>query len=166
MKTNKFELLGKKWFYVVCDIFLKWIVLFLCCLIRFMLQEIQQLGWRTLGFFHSFFLSFCLITSEIFHSCKFWPFSWGSEREVFPFLYRLREEEIPNRSTVLLPMSLAASAKIDSCYLPALIPGVQCYLSVGLVDVHLYNHFRCLGTGKTVLNHLLWIQWFNVFFCV
>lgn len=127
-------------------------------------NTVTAIRLKDLGIFSCLFFSFCLITSEIFHSCKFWPFSWGSETEVFPFLYRLREEEIPNRSTVLLPMSLAASAKIDSCYLPALIPGVQCYLSVGLVDVHLYNHFRCLGTGKTVLNHLLWIQWFNMFF--
>ena len=79
---------------------------------------------------------------------------------VLSLCYRLTEEEIPNRSTVLLPMSLAASIKIDSCYLPCLIPTLQCHLSVGLVDLHLYNHFRCLGKGKTV-KHL-----YNHFRCL
>lgn len=41
---------------------------------------------KDLGIFSCLFFSFCLITSEIFHSCKFWPFSWGSEREVPYFL--------------------------------------------------------------------------------
>ncbi|XP_061177950.1 intermembrane lipid transfer protein VPS13B-like [Saccostrea echinata] len=61
--------------------------------------------------------------------------------------HELTEEDLPDRSSILLPTSLAASVKIDSSYLPCLIPVLQCYVNVSLVGVHLYNHFRCLGSG-------------------
>ncbi|XP_055998709.1 intermembrane lipid transfer protein VPS13B-like isoform X2 [Ostrea edulis] len=61
--------------------------------------------------------------------------------------HELSDEDLPNRCSVLLPTSLAAAVKIDSCYLPCLIPVLQGHINVSLVRIHLYNHFRCLGKG-------------------
>lgn len=49
---------------------------------------------------------------------------------------------------MVLPMSLAACIRVDSCFVPSLIPTLQISLSIGLIEVHLSNHLQQMGDGK------------------
>ncbi|KAJ8322323.1 hypothetical protein KUTeg_000794 [Tegillarca granosa] len=58
--------------------------------------------------------------------------------------YDLNPEERDTEVTIL-PASLAASMRVDSCYIPNLVPVLQIYVSSPVIELRLSNHLQCLN---------------------
>ncbi len=46
------------------------------------------------------------------------------------------------------PLTLAASIRVDSCFMPSIIPMIQISVSATLLQMRLANHLQNLSTGK------------------
>ena len=50
---------------------------------------------------------------------------------------------------VVSPLALAASARVDSCFVPSLIPMVQCSMNTSSIELHLAHHLEYLGNSMS-----------------
>ena len=57
----------------------------------------------------------------------------------------------------ILPISLAAAMRVDSCHIPSLKPSIQWCISCPVIEARLQNHPQYLGQGK-ILNTFLSYQ--------
>lgn len=72
------------------------------------------------------------------------PDVWSSRKLVVAQVWRIG---IRNnlRETIMLPTCLAASVKVDSCFIPSLIPALSLGTTVEAIELRLINHVHCLG---------------------
>ena len=47
----------------------------------------------------------------------------------------------------ILPISLAAAVRLDSCYISSIVPVTQACISCPVIEVRLQNHPEHLGRG-------------------
>ncbi|KAK6186959.1 hypothetical protein SNE40_006214 [Patella caerulea] len=64
----------------------------------------------------------------------------------------IQEEDISIEEAVILPTSLLGCIKLDTCFIPSLIPVYQLSIILSAVDLRLYNHL--LYTNKDIPNKL------------
>ncbi len=57
---------------------------------------------------------------------------------------RSHEEEM---EPLVSPLTLSAAMKVDSSFVPSLVPMMQCGMSASLLQVRLANHVQCMGKG-------------------
>ena len=50
---------------------------------------------------------------------------------------------------LISPMTLAASVRVDSAFIPGYIPMMQCSFTSSVIQVHLSNHFTHLGQSMS-----------------
>ena len=80
-------------------------------------------------------------TNELFYS---------NERSFILFFYLSSRSETDDESPYpcVLPASLAACMRVDSCFVPTLVSMVQVLVTMPMMMVKFSNHVQHLGKGK------------------
>ncbi len=75
---------------------------------------------------------------------------------IYIYIYRWKSCRSPDDEIdpLVSPLTLSAAMKVDSSFIPSLVPIMQCAFSASLLQVRLANHVQCMGNGMSCFSNI------------